>query len=147
MAKSRLDINDYVAEMKLLERELNDEKTPQMIGSEQIIAKISETKNQWDMSIIPSRPGQTADGTGWAVCIVTARALNSGNLVASLAIRTSIEWSTVETVDVPLPPDQSSVKKWFIPVIGPRTQPIYLKFQIIANDECSINYEEWVPWW
>lgn len=147
MVKSRLCINDYIAEIKLLERELEDEKTPQIIGSDQIVAKISETKNRWDMSVTPSRPGQIADDTGWAVCIVSARALNSGNLVASLAIKSSVEWAITDVIDIPLPPEQSNVKRWFVPIKGQKTQPIYLKFQIIANDECSIDYEEWIPWW
>lgn len=146
MAKSRLNINDYITEMKALERELNDEKTLQFIGSEQIVMKLSETSSRWDMSITPHRPGQAASNDGWNVCIVTARALNSGNLVASLAVESSVDSALEEMIDIPLPPSQSSMKKWFIPVFGPKTQPIQLKFQVIANDGCSISFEEWTSW-
>ena len=146
MAKSRLNMNDYIAEIKALKRELNDEKTPQFIGSEQIVMKLSETSSRWDMSITPHRQGQALSNDGWNVCIVTARALNSGNLVASLAIEASADWALEEMIDIPLPPNQSSMKKWFIPIFGPKTQPIQLKFQVIANDDCSIDFEEWTPW-
>ena len=84
-------MNDYIAEIKVLERELNDEKTPQLIGSEQIVMKLSETNSRWDMSITPYRQGQALSNDGWNVCIVTARALNSGNLVASLAVESSVD--------------------------------------------------------
>lgn len=146
MAKSRLNMNDYITEIKALERELNDEKTPQLVGSEQIVMKLSETNSRWDMSIIPYRQGQALSNDGWNVCIVTARALNSGNLVASLAVESSVDSALEKTIDIPLPPSQSSMKKWFIPVFGPKTQPIQLKFQVIANDDCSISFEEWTPW-
>lgn len=146
MAKSRLSINDYITEMKALERELNDEKTLQFIGSEQIVMKLSETSSRWDMSITPHRPGQAANSDGWNVCIVTARAFNSGNLVASLAVESSVDSALEEMIDIPLPPSQSSMKKWFIPIFGPKTQPIQLKFQVIANDDCSISFEEWTSW-
>jgi len=67
MAKSRLSMNDYITEIKALERELNDEKTPQLVGSEQIVMKLSETNSRWDISITPYRQGQALSNDGWNV--------------------------------------------------------------------------------
>lgn len=146
MSRSRLNIGDFINEIAEIRREMADIKTRQPIGSSQIRMRISENPGQWDTSITPHRPGQVANSDGWNVIIVTARSINDSNLVGRLAISASSDSAIYDVVGIPLPPSQNNVMKWFVPVFGPRTQPIQLKFQIIANDDCTINYEEWSAW-
>lgn len=147
MTRSRLNTNDIISEMAEIAREMDAEKTPQFIGSSQIMMKLSAANSaEWDTSVVLSRPGQALDNTGWNVLIVTARSKNDGNLVGRLAIKSTNEAAIGDIISIPLPPSQNNVMKWFIPIFGQRNEVVRLKFQIVANDECSITFQEWQPW-
>lgn len=144
MASSRLDINSYIGDLAEIKREMEAEKTRQFIGSNQISMKISETASQWDVSLMPTYTGQSAGGARWNACVVTARAANSDNLVADLAVEFDRSMPIHPAiVEFPLPPAQSQIKKWIIPIFGQPGQPVRLKFQVIANDDVNISWEEW----
>lgn len=146
MSRSRINVGDIIDEIASIKREMNDEKTRQIIGGDQIKMKLSASNSQWDMSVTPNRPGQVANGEGWTVVIVTARSKNSGNLVGRLAIQSSALNAVYSVIGIPLSPSQNNVMKWFVPIFGTMGQSINLKFQVIANDMCNINFEEWTPW-
>lgn len=146
MSRSRVNVGDVIDEIASIKREMNDEKTRQIIGGDQIKMKLSASNSQWDMSVAPNRPGQVANGEGWTVVIVTARSKNSENLVGRLAIQSSALNAVYSVIGIPLLPSHNDIMKWFVPVFGTMNQPISLKFQIIANDACDISFEEWTPW-
>lgn len=141
---SRIDKDSLIAQIADIQREIHDEKNRQFIGSNQIIMKLSNVStNTWDFSVLPYRSEQSFSDAGWNVVLITARAKNSNNLVADLAIRTNTRDALTRAIDVPLPPSQSNTKKWFVPVFGKRTQSIFFKLQVIANDDCDISWEEY----
>lgn len=147
MSSSRLGVDDFVREIADISRELDNLKTRQFIGSNQIKMRLSTASNStWDMSIVPNNPGQTSGGDGWKVVIVTARSINDSNLVGRLAIRSSLTSAVNDVITIPLPPSQNNMMKWFVPIVCPTSQTVQLKFQIVANDECSISFEEWQSW-
>lgn len=147
MTRSRLNTNDIISEMADIAREMDAEKTPQFIGSNQIIMRLSTASDaEWDTAVALSRPGQALDNTGWNVLIVTARSKNDGNLVGRIAIKATNEAAIGDVISIPLPPSQNSVMKWFIPLFGQRNEVVRLKLQTVANDECDISFEEWQPW-
>lgn len=141
---SRIDKDDIISQIADLQREMRDEKNRQFIGSNQMIMKLSEiSSDTWDFSVRPHRTGQASDQSGWNVVLITAVAKNSSNLVADLAMRTSTTHALTRAIDVPLPSAQSNMKKWFVPVFGRKTLPVFFKIQIIANDECLVSWEEY----
>lgn len=141
---SRIDKDSLITQIADIQREMHDEKTRQFVGSNQIVMKLSEmSSSTWDFSIYPHRAEQSFSEAGWNVVLVTAKAKNSNNLVADLAIRTSTKDALTRIIDIPLPPAQSNTKKWFVPVFGKRVVPILFKLQIIANDECDVSWEEY----
>ena len=146
MSRSRINVGDIIDEIANIKREMNDEKTRQIIGGDQIKMKLSASNSQWNMSVTPNRPGRVANGEGWTVVIVTARSKNSGNLVGRLAIQSSALNAVYSVIGIPLSPSQNNVMKWFVPIFGTMGRQINLKFQIIANDACDISFEEWTLW-
>ena len=125
-----------------LKTELDEIKTRQFIGSNQIVMYPYETSSTWDITLTANRAGQVA-GSGWNVALITATAIDSSNLVADLVAQFSITMPIGgDWVNVPQPANVSNRMQWYVPVFGSLGQSISVKTQVIANTPVTITATE-----
>lgn len=136
---------NVISKLAELRRQYNEIKNRQFIGSNQIVMYPYESGNTWDITLSAKGGGQTPESPGWNVAVITATSIESDNLVADIVPTFSIAmpigggW-----IDIPLPANESTRKKWFVPIFATRDTDVSIKIQVIANTPVSITAEEWL---
>lgn len=137
---------DAVSQLVSMRRQVEELKTRQPIGSNQIVMYPQESSSTWDVTLQAKYAGQYSGSPGWNVAIVTAEAVDSDNLVADMVPTFSISmplgggW-----INIPQPASESGRMQWFVPIFATYNSWVSIKVQVVANTPVTITAEEFTP--
>lgn len=137
------DSDNVIQKLAELKRCFEEVKTRQFIGSNQIVMYPYETNNTWDITLVAKYPGQAVGSPGFNLAIITARALESDNLVADIVPTFSIAmplgggW-----INIPQPAELGDQMQWYVPIFATLGSSVSIKIQVISNTPVEIIADE-----
>lgn len=139
------DLPKMVSEIR---KDLEEIKTRQFIGSNQMVMRNNQTGNTWDITVTTNGRGQTVDPPYWAAFTIDAVS-SDADLVADLFVKQNYTYVDAQGYDyqtsimpVPLPVTEGKRMKWIVVVLGDSlTRQVSAKISVIANTNVSITVQ------
>lgn len=125
-----------------LRRDIEELKTRQPIGSNQVVMFSQDSGKEWDITLPTNNAGQFPDSPGWNVAVITAEAVEGSNLVADLIPKYSVNMPIGgDFVEIPQPAAVSNRMQWYVPVFNTVGSSVSIKAQVVANIPVTITAE------
>lgn len=144
-------VEDLPQMISNIRKEIEEMKTRQFIGSNQLVMRNYKTANTWDLTVTTSNTGQTPDPPYWNTVTIDAEATADIDLVADIYVKLSYVYTDYFRLDqspalmIPLPVTEKRRMKWVQIVFGDTTsRQVSIKPTIISNADVTIQVRQGV---